>query len=122
MAYTCDKSEFVYFNKDGKTVASGYNIDCPNLNTRRPIMSTNISSYLGNMGIPVGLVVNKKNNNIVKYELPSNKIADEELYSLLLKNLSTSKQMQYNIKTKCNKKPKCISKPKRKTAKNKSKK
>ena len=104
MAYTCNNSEFVYFNKDGKTIASGYKIDCNNLNTRQPIMSTNINTDLINMGMPVGLVVKKDDNyNPINYETPSNKITDEDLYQILLNKLSMSQQMQYNIKTRRNK-------------------
>ena len=117
MAYTCDNSEFVFFNKNNKTVASGIVIDCKTLNDRKSLMTTNISSDLANIGIPAGLVVNKdlnKSSNLPNYLMSKQEIVDDDMYSSLLKLLSKKQQMHHNIKTKSNKK--CL---KNKTAKKK---
>ena len=107
MAYECNNSEFIYFNKDGKTVASGYKIDCKKLNDRKPLMSTNITSDLTNMGIPAGLaVIDDKSalSNIPNYTFSNKEVVEDDMYSSLLKLLSKKQQMQHNVKTKTNKK------------------
>lgn len=117
MAYECNNSEFVFLNKNGKSVASGYTIDCKNFNDRQPLMNTNIGNDLINMGIPAGLVVNKELNTPTNYIFSKNDDleVDDNLHSSLLKLLSKKQQMQHNIKTK-RRQP---SKQPKKTAKNK---